>query len=97
MEFSTIGCRIMLGTTMSSVSAAISFRRRSCGPKRMTRCRDIVDGRQFLAQRHEVIGAAHQPAEEDRQLDDQHARRVGLRANQRGNRRSVLNRKCGLI
>jgi hypothetical protein len=36
MEFSTSGCSSMLGTSMSSVSAATSFSKRSLSPKRTT-------------------------------------------------------------
>ena len=35
MQFSTSGCRIMLGTCTSSVASSISMRTRSCGPKRI--------------------------------------------------------------
>ena len=88
IEFSTSGWRIMLGTMTSSVSGLICLIDLQLRPEPdHLDVEVLVDRLELLAQRHEVIGAAHQPAEQARQLGDQHARRFGLRADQRGDRR----------
>ena len=47
----------------------------------------LVDRLELLAQRDEVIRAAHQPPQQPGELRDQHARRLGLRPDQRRDRR----------
>ena len=46
----------------------------------------LVDRLELLAQRHEMVGAAHQPAQQTRQLGDQHAGGFRLGADQRRDR-----------
>ena len=53
----------------------------------------LVDRLELLAQRDEVIGAAHQAAQQARQLRDQHARRFRLRADQRRDRRQRVEQE----
>ena len=53
----------------------------------------LVDRLELLAQRDEVIGAAHQPAQQARELRDEHARRVGLRADERRDRRQRVEQE----
>ena len=53
----------------------------------------LVDGRQFLAQRDEVLLAAQQPPQQPGQLDDEHARRLRLRADQRRDRRQRVEQE----
>ena len=56
IEFSTSGCRIMLGTMTSSVSGWMRFSTRSCGPKRThSMSQVLVDRLDLFAQRDEVI------------------------------------------
>ena len=63
------------------------FSTRSCGPKRIDLDVEVfVDRLELLAQRHEVIRAAHQAAQDARELRDQHPRGFGLRADERRDR-----------
>ncbi len=94
MEFSTSGCRSMLGTTTSRLAGSIDFSIVSFGPKRTRFDVEIlVDGLELLAQRDEVLLAPQQSAEQSRELDDERARRLGLRADERGDRRQRVEQK----
>ena len=53
----------------------------------------FVDGLEFLAQRDEVLLAAEQPTKQRRELDDQHARGFGLRADERRDRRQRVEQE----
>ena len=97
IEFSTSGCRIMLGTTMSRLPSSISFSTTSRAEADALDVEVLVDRLELLAQRDEVILAAQQAPQQRRQLDDQHARRFGCDRISDEIDVSVLNRKCGLI
>ena len=67
IEFSTSGCRIMLGTI--DVEARLVDLLLDDQARAEADALDVeilVDGGQFLAQRHEVLLAAEQPAEQRR-------------------------------
>ena len=53
----------------------------------------LVDGVDLLAQRDEVIARPEQTAEQARELRDEHARRFGLRADERGDRRQRVEQE----
>ena len=94
IEFSTSGCRIMLGTMTSSVSGLICLSTLQL----RTEADDLdvevlVDRLELLAQRDEVIRAAHQAAQQARELRDEHARRLGLRADERRDRRQRVEQE----
>ena len=94
IEFSTSGCRIMLGTMTSSVSGLICLSTLQLRAEADDLDVEVlVDRLELLAQRDEVIGAAHQPAQQARELRDQHARRVGLRADERRDRRERVEQE----
>ena len=99
MEFSTSGCRIMLGTTPSSVSGLMLLLDRELGPEpHDLDVQVLVDRRQLLPQRDEVIVAAAAAG-----AACSRACRISMRAVSGLVRTSdeidasVLNRKCGLI
>ena len=94
IEFSTSGCSSMLGTMTSSVSGLICLHDAQLRAEAHDLDVEIlVDRLELLAQRHEVIGAAHQAAQQARELGDQHARRLGLRADERRDRRQRVEQE----
>ena len=98
MEFSTSGCRIMLGTIEVERVGAMSFRTFSLRPEPDDLDVEVlVDRLDLIAQRDEMILATEQPAQQPRELDDHRPR--GLRFERISDETdvSVLKRKCGLI
>src|SRR5688572_29467881 len=93
IEFSTSGCRIMLGTRMPNVSGPMSFFTRRFGPKRITSMSRYSSIDSSSAQRHKLLVTAQQATEQRRELDDQRAGGVGLRADQRGDRRQRVEQE----
>ena len=88
MQFSTSGWRIMLGTSTSSAPRVDLLVHLELRPEAdLLDVEVLVHGFDLVAQRHEVIGVAQPAPQQRRQAVHQHARRLGLGADERRDRR----------
>ncbi len=94
IEFSTSGCSSMLGTTTSRLPGSMSF---SIAQLRAEAdaldVEVLVDRLELLAQRDEVLLAALQPPQQPRELHDEHPRGLGLRPDERRDRRQRVEQE----